>query len=45
VEKVKEMRDKKATGNDNVPVEALKLMGDDGLNLVTQLISDIYESG
>jgi hypothetical protein len=46
VEKViKEMRDKKATGDDGVPVEALKLLGDDGLNLLTQLISNIYESG
>jgi hypothetical protein len=26
-------------------VEALKLLGDDGLNLLTQLISNIYESG
>jgi hypothetical protein len=26
-------------------VEALKLLGDDGLNLLTQLINNIYESG
>jgi hypothetical protein len=45
VEKViKEMRDKKATGDD-VPVEALKLLGDDGLSFLTQLINNIYESG
>jgi hypothetical protein len=42
---IKEMRDKKATGDDDVPVEALKLLGDDGLNLLAQLISNIYESG
>jgi hypothetical protein len=42
---IKEMRDKMATGDDDVPVEALKLLGDDGLNLLTQLISNIYESG
>jgi hypothetical protein len=41
---IKEMRDKRATGADDVPVEALKLLGDDDLNLVTQLISNIYES-
>jgi hypothetical protein len=35
---IKEMRDKKATGDDYVPVEALRLLGDDGLNLMTQLI-------
>jgi hypothetical protein len=46
VEKViKEMRDKKATGDDDVPVEALKLLWDDGLNLLTQLINNIYKSG
>jgi hypothetical protein len=46
VEKViKKMRDKKATGDDDVPVEALKLLGDDVLNLMTQLINNIYKSG
>jgi hypothetical protein len=39
------MRDKKATGDDDVPVEALKLRGDDGLNILPQLINNIYESG
>jgi hypothetical protein len=42
---IKEMRDKKATGDDGVPVEALKFLGDHGLNLLTQLINNIYESG
>jgi glycosylphosphatidylinositol transamidase (GPIT) subunit GPI8 len=42
---IKEMRDKKATGDDDVPVEALRLLGDGGLNLLTQLINNIYESG
>jgi hypothetical protein len=53
---IKEMRDKKATGDDDVLMEALKLLGDegfnlltqlidDGLNLLTQLINNIYESG
>jgi hypothetical protein len=42
---IKEMRDKKATGDDDVPVEALRLLGDDGLNLLTRVISNIYESG
>jgi hypothetical protein len=42
---IKEMRDKKATGDDDVSVEALKLLGDDGLNLLTQMINSIYESG
>jgi hypothetical protein len=41
---IKEMRDRKATGDYDVPVEALKLLGDDGLNLLAQLINNIYES-
>jgi hypothetical protein len=31
---IKEMRDKKATGDDDLPLEALKLLGDEGLNLL-----------
>jgi hypothetical protein len=42
---MKEMKDKKATGDGDVPVEALKLPGDDGLNILTQLINNIYQSG
>jgi hypothetical protein len=42
---VKEMRDKKATRAVDVPAEALKLLGDDGVNLLAQLINNIYESG
>jgi hypothetical protein len=42
---IKETRDTKVTGDDDVPMEALKLLGDDGLNLLTQLVNDIYESG
>jgi hypothetical protein len=42
---IKEMRDKRATGDDDVPMEALKLLGDDGLNLLTQLVNNTYESG
>jgi hypothetical protein len=42
---IKEMGEKKATGDDDVSVEAFKLLGDDGLNLMTQLINNIYESG
>jgi hypothetical protein len=38
------MWDKTATGDDDVLVEALKLLGDDGLNLLTQPINNIYES-
>jgi hypothetical protein len=36
--------DKKNTDN-GVPVDVLKLLGEDGLKLMTQLINNIYESG
>jgi hypothetical protein len=42
---IKEMRDKKFTGDDDVPVEAVRLLVDDGLNLLTQSINNIDESG
>jgi hypothetical protein len=34
------MRDKKATGNDDVPGDVLGLLGEDGLRTVTQLINN-----
>jgi hypothetical protein len=40
---IKEMRDKKATGHDDVPGGVLKLLGEDGLKLLTQLINT-YET-
>ena len=39
------MRNKKVTGDDNVPAEVLKLLGDVGLKIMTQLINTIYETG
>jgi hypothetical protein len=42
---IKEMRDKKFTGDGDVPVEAVRLLVDDGLNLLTQSINNIDESG
>ena len=39
------MRNKKATGGDDVPADVLKLLGDDGLKIMTKLISTIYETG
>jgi hypothetical protein len=37
---IKEMRDEKATGNDGVPGDFLKLLGEDGLKIMTQLINN-----
>jgi hypothetical protein len=39
------MRDKKATGDDDVPGDVLKLLGEDCLRLMTQLINSIYVTG
>ena len=41
----KEMRNKKATGDDDVPGDVLKLFGEGGLKIVTKLINTIYETG
>jgi murein tripeptide amidase MpaA len=38
----KEMRNKKATGDDNVPGEVLRLLGEGSLKILTKLINIIY---
>jgi hypothetical protein len=42
---IKEMRDKKARRDDDVPGDVLKLLGEDGLKLMTQLINSMYVTG
>jgi hypothetical protein len=42
---IKEMRNKKTTGGDDVPGVALKLMGEVGLKMMAKLINTIYETG
>jgi hypothetical protein len=42
---IKEMRDKKATGHDDMPGDILRLFGEDGLRIMAQLISSIFETG
>jgi hypothetical protein len=42
---IKEMRNKKATGDDDVPGDVLKLMGEGGLKIMTKLINTIYGTG
>jgi len=42
---IKEMRDKKTTRRDVMPGDILKMLGDDGLSIMTQLISNIFETG
>jgi hypothetical protein len=42
---IKEMRNKKATGDDDVPGDVLKLLGEDGLKIMTKLMNTIYETG
>ena len=42
---IKEMRNKKATGDDDVPGDVLKLFGGCGLKIMKKLIITIYETG
>jgi hypothetical protein len=42
---IKEMRDKKARGDDDVPGDVLKLLGEGGLRLMTQMINSMYVTG
>jgi hypothetical protein len=42
---IQEMRDENATGDDDVPGDVLRLLGEDGLKLMTQLINRIYVTG
>jgi hypothetical protein len=42
---IKEMMAKKVTGDDDVPGDVLKLLGEDGLKLMTHLINSMYVTG
>ena len=42
---IKEMRNRKATGDDDIPVDVLKLLGDGGLKILTKLSNTIYNTG
>ena len=42
---IKEMRNRKATGDYDIPGNVLKLMGQGGLKILTKLINIIYETG
>jgi len=43
---MKKARDTKATGDDDdVSGDVIKLLGENGLRIVTQLITNIYETG
>ena len=39
------MRNRKATGDDDVPGDVLKLLGQGGLKILTKLIKTIYKTG
>ena len=45
VKAIKDMQRKKATGDDNIPVNLLKELGDSGLKIMTALVNKIYMSG
>ena len=40
----KEMRNRKATGDDDVPGDMLKLLGEGGLKILTKLFNTIYDT-
>ena len=42
---IKEMRNKKTKGDDDVPGDVPKLFGEGGLKIMTKLINTIYETG
>ena len=42
---IKEMRNRKATGDDDVPGDVLKMLGEGGLKILTKLFHIIYETG
>jgi hypothetical protein len=42
---IKEVRNKKATGDDNVPGDVLKLLGESGLKIMKKLFNTVYETG
>ena len=42
---IKEMRNEKATGDDDVPGDVPKLLGEGGLKIMRKLINTVYETG
>jgi len=42
---IKEVRDKKVKTDDDVPGDILRLLGEDGLRILTQLINKVHETG
>ena len=42
---IKEMRNRKATGDDDIPEDVLKLLGEGGLKMLTKLSNTIYSTG
>ena len=45
IKAIKNMRRKKALGDNNIPVDLLKELGDSGLKIMTALVNKIYMSG
>ena len=39
------MKNRKTTGDDDVPGDVLKLLGEGGLKILTKLINTLYETG
>ena len=42
---IKELRNRKATGDDDIPGDVFKLLGEGGLKILTKLSNTIYNTG
>jgi len=42
---IKEMRNRKVTGDDDIPGDVLRLLGECGLKIMTKLSNTIYKIG
>ena len=42
---IKEMRNRKATGDDDIPGDVLKLLGEGGLKILKKLCNTLYNTG
>jgi hypothetical protein len=42
---IKELKNERATADDEVPGDVRKLLAEDGLKIMTQVIDNMYETG
>ena len=42
---IKEMRNRKATGDDDIPGDVIKLLGEGGVKILTKLSNTMFNTG